>query len=80
MILYVESNFIPRFTREIGQYGDLARFENFARLAGDLEKTRAFWHWQRRGVRLDHRRWFDACPRHDWPGVLHGGPVCGVLP
>jgi len=68
----VESNFIPRFTREIGRYGDLARFESFARLAEDLEKTRAFWHWQRRGVRLDHRRWFEACPRHDWPGVLHG--------
>ena len=68
----VESNFIPRFTREIARYGDLARFENFERLAAGLEGTRAFWHWQRRGVRLDHRRWFEACPRHDWPGVLHG--------
>jgi hypothetical protein len=68
----VESNFIPRFTREIARYGDLARFENFVRLATDLEGTRAFWHWQRRGVRLDHRGWFDACPTHDWPGVLRG--------
>jgi hypothetical protein len=68
----VESNFIPRFTREIARYGDLARFENFERLAADLDGTRAFWHWARRGVRLDRRRWFDACPRHDWPGVLHG--------
>jgi len=68
----VESNFIPRFTREIHRYGDLARFESFARLATDLEGTRAFWHWQRRGVVFDHRRWFEACPRHDWPGVLTG--------
>jgi hypothetical protein len=68
----VESNFIPRFTREIARYGDLGRFENFERLAADLEKTRAFWHWQRRGVRLDHRQWFEACPSHDWAGVLRG--------
>jgi hypothetical protein len=68
----VESNFIPRFTREIARYGDLGRFEHFARLAEALEGTRAFWHWERRGVRPDRRRWFEACPRHDWPGVLTG--------
>jgi len=68
----VESHFIPRFTREITRYGDLARFENFERLAADLDGTRALWHWARRGVRLDRRRWFDACPQHDWAGVLHG--------
>jgi hypothetical protein len=68
----VESNFIPRFTREIARYGDLGRFDTFERLAADLEGTRAFWHWARRGVRIDRRRWFEACPRHDWAGVLHG--------
>jgi hypothetical protein len=68
----VESNFIPRFTREIGQYGDLGRLENFARLATALQGTRAFWHWQRRGVRVEQRRWFEACPTPDWPGVLRG--------
>ena len=66
----VESNFIPRFTREMGRYGDLEIYDRFERLAAALEGTRAFWAWQRRGVRIDRRRWYEACRRYDWPGVL----------
>lgn len=66
----VESHFIPRFTRDIARYGDLGERANFDRLAEALRGTRAFWHWTRRGVRVDGDRWWSLCRTHDWPGVL----------
>lgn len=66
----VESHFIPRFTRELGRYGDLGRREHFDRLAHDLRGTRAFWHWNRRGVEVHGDRWWSLCRTRDWPGVL----------
>ena len=68
----VETGFIPRMTGEVARYGDLAVYENFVRLAEALRKTRAFWHWQRKGVVPEPRRWFELCLHHDWPGVLAG--------
>jgi hypothetical protein len=66
----VESHFIPRFTRDLARYGDLSERANFDRLAHALRGTRAFWHWNRRGVRIDDDRWWSLCRSHDWPGVL----------
>jgi hypothetical protein len=66
----VESHFIPRFTREIARYGDLGRRADFDRLVEALRGTRAFWHWTRRGVRIDGERWWNLCRTRDWPGVL----------
>jgi hypothetical protein len=66
----IESNFIPRFSRKIHRYGDLAVYERFDRLAAALEGTRAFWAWQRRGIRVERRHWFEVCRTYDWPGVL----------
>lgn len=68
----VESHFIPKFTRQIGRYGDLSSLRRFTRLADALRRTRAFWQWERRGVRVGTEEWFNACPRHDWPGVVEG--------
>jgi hypothetical protein len=68
----VESHFIPKFTRRIGRYGDLSSLRRFTRLADALRRTRAFWQWQRRGVLIGTEEWFNACPRHDWPGVVEG--------
>jgi len=66
----VESHFIPKFTRRIGRYGDLADRAGFGKLADALGRTRAFWQWSRRGVRIDVEEWFATCRTHDWPGVL----------
>jgi hypothetical protein len=66
----VESHFIPKFTRRIGQYGNLGDRAAFGRLADDLGRTRAFWQWTRRGVRIDVDEWFASCRTPDWPGVL----------
>lgn len=68
----VESHFIPKFTRAIGGYGDLATRPAFDRLATALRGTRAFWQWEHRGVQVPDDEWWDACPRHDWPGVIAG--------
>ena len=68
----VESHFIPKFTRAIAGYGDLADRGQFARLATTLRGTRAFWQWERRGVHITDDEWFAACPRHDWPGIITG--------
>lgn len=68
----VETGFIPHVTRRIGTYGDLGDRRAFDRLAADLEATRAFWYWRRRGVAVDHDAWWAACPTRDWPGVLVG--------
>jgi hypothetical protein len=68
----IESHFIPRVTRRIRRFGDLGDFANFRRLAGELRKTRAFWYWERRGVAVDTRQWYELCRTHDWPGVLEG--------
>jgi hypothetical protein len=68
----VETGFIPRLTAEVAGSGDLNVYEYFARLAGALAGTRAFWHWQRKGVVTEPRRWWDLCPGRDWPGVLAG--------
>jgi hypothetical protein len=68
----VESHFIPKFTRGIDRYGDLADREGFARLASALRGTRAFWQWEHRGVHVPTDEWYAACPRHDWPGVIAG--------
>jgi hypothetical protein len=66
----VESHFIPRFTRDLARYGDLGERANFERLVEALRGTRAFWHWNRRGVHIDTGHWYRLCRRHDWPGVL----------
>ena len=68
----VESHFIPRFTRQIAGYGNLADRGSFGRLTADLRGTRAFWQWEHRGVHVPDDEWFAACPRHDWPGVVAG--------
>jgi len=68
----VESHFIPKFTRTIDRYGDLAERGGFATLTAALRKTRAFWQWERRGVHVSDDEWWAACPRHDWPGVIAG--------
>jgi hypothetical protein len=68
----VESHFIPRFTRDVARYGDLSDRASFERLAATLRATRAFWHWERRGVHIDTGRWYRLCKKHDWPGVLEG--------
>src|SRR5262245_6216476 len=66
----VESHFITRFTRDIGRYGDLSDRANFDCLAAALRGTRAFWHWNRRGVHIETEHWHALCRRSDWPGVL----------
>ena len=66
----VESHFIPRFTRQIGRFGDLGDRDAFQRLTDALRGTRAFWQWERRGVHVDTQEWFDACRTRDWPGVI----------
>lgn len=68
----VESHFIPKFTRTIARYGDLATREGFDRLTAALRGTRAFWQWEHRGVRVPADEWWAACPRHDWPGIVTG--------
>lgn len=68
----IESHFIPELTRTIGQLGDLADRESFARLAEMLRKTRAYWYWSRRGVSIETDRWYAMCRSHSWPGVLEG--------
>jgi hypothetical protein len=66
----VESHFIPRFTRAIGSFGDLADRGSFQRLTDALRGTRAFWQWEHRGVHVDTEEWWDACRSRDWPGVV----------
>jgi hypothetical protein len=66
----VESHFIPKFTRRIGEFGDLAERPSFDRLTAALRRTRAFWQWERRGVRIDGDEWWAACRTRDWPGVV----------
>ena len=68
----VESHFIPKFTRTVARYGDLGSRASFDRLAAALRGTRAFWQWERRGIRIPTDEWYAACPRHDWPGVIAG--------
>ena len=68
----VESHFIPKFTRTIARYGDLADRAAFERLAAALRHTRAFWQWEHRGVHVTTEEWWTACPRRDWPGVVAG--------
>lgn len=68
----VESHFIPKFTRTIDRYGDLATRDGFDRLATALRGTRAFWQWEHRGVHVPDDEWWESCPRHDWPGVIAG--------
>ena len=68
----VESHFIPKFTRAIAGYGDLADRASFGRLTAALRRTRAFWQWEHRGVHVPDDEWYAACPRHDWPGVVAG--------
>jgi hypothetical protein len=68
----VESHFIPKFTRGIRRYGDLACRDAFDRLVAALRGTRAFWRWERRGVHVPTDEWWAACPQHDWPGVVAG--------
>lgn len=68
----VESHFIPRFTRIVGGFGDLAERPNFQRLTDALRGTRAFWQWEHRGVHLDTEEWYAACQSHDWPGIVEG--------
>ena len=68
----VESHFIPKFTRAIDRYGDLADRDGFDRLASALRGTRAFWQWEHRGVHVPTDEWWAACPRHDWPGRDRG--------
>ena len=72
----VESHFIPKFTRTIARYGDLATRDGFERLTTAIRGTRAFWQWERRGVRVSNDDWWAACPRHDWPGVVAGLFCC----
>ena len=67
-----ESHFIPKYTRRVARFGDLQDRDNFRRLTDALRGTRVFWHWKRRGINLDTAEWYDACPRHDWPGVIEG--------
>ncbi len=66
----VESHFIPRFTRTVWQYGDLAERASFERLVTALRGTRAFWQWEHRGVHVDTDDWYRACRTRDWPGVV----------
>lgn len=68
----VESHFIPKYTRIIERYGDLADPASFRRLADALRRTRAFWQWERRGVHVEADAWYAACRSHAWPGVLEG--------
>jgi hypothetical protein len=68
----IESHFIPKFTRAIARYGDLGRRDAFDRLTAALRGTRAFWQWEHRGVEVPDDEWWEACPRHDWPGVVAG--------
>ena len=68
----VESHFIPRFTRSIDRYGDLADRASFDRLSAALRRTRAFWQWEHRGVHVADDEWWAACPRRDWTGVVEG--------
>ena len=68
----VESHFIPKYTRKVAGYGDLAQRAAFQRLTDDLRKARAFWQWEHRGVHVDTDAWYAACRRHDWPGVIEG--------
>ncbi|HEV7730999.1 MAG TPA: sulfotransferase [Candidatus Binatia bacterium] len=66
----IESTFIPRYTRQLDQYGDLATRDGFDRLADALAHTRAFVLWERRGIRIDRQRWWDRCRTRTWPGIL----------
>jgi hypothetical protein len=68
----VESHFIPKFTRAIDRWGDLADRAHFERLAHALRGTRAFWQWEHRGVDVPTDEWWAACARRDWPGVIEG--------
>jgi hypothetical protein len=68
----IESHFIPRFTRIVGRFGDLAERRNFERLTDALRRTRAFWQWEHRGVHVDTHEWYETCRSHDWPGVVEG--------
>ena len=63
----VESHFIPKFTRAIDRFGDLADRAAFERLAAALRGTRAFWQWEHRGVHVSNDEWWDACPRGGRP-------------
>jgi len=68
----VESHFIPKFTRAIAGYGDLGTRPKFDQLTESLRGTRAFWQWERRGVQVGDAEWWEACPSHDWPGIVAG--------
>lgn len=68
----VESHFIPKYTRRIERYGRLDDPHNFRALAAALGRTRAFWQWARRGIRIDPEVWYAACRSYSWPGVLEG--------
>ena len=68
----IESHFIPRFTREIARFDDLAERENFRRLVDELRQTRAFWYWKKRGIWIDTDRWYGHCKSFTWAGVLEG--------
>ena len=72
----VESHFIPKYTRLVDRYGDLADRGNFDHLTDALRGTRAFWQWERRGVHIDTQTWYAACRRHDWPGVIEALFYC----
>jgi hypothetical protein len=68
----IESHFIPEFTRRIEVFGDLGHRPDFDRLSAALRRTRAFWFWTNRGITIGDDRWWAACPRRDWAGVLEG--------
>jgi hypothetical protein len=72
----VESHFIPKFTRALAAYGDLAERGSFDRLVAALRRTRAFWQWEHRGVHVASDEWWEACPTRDWPGVIGGLFAC----
>ena len=65
-----ESQFIIRFYRRLGRYGDLRSDRNLRRLLADIGKERCFKRWKKFGYQIDLERIFQRIVKKNFSGVL----------
>ena len=65
-----ESQFIIRFYKHLGRYGNLTEDVNLKRLISDIGRERCFKRWRKFGYAFDANRVFSKIQHRTYSGVL----------